>query len=140
MNTSATVSAILIGFCYIVWPIVGKAVGAPPMWLGAIVSFISFVCMIALGGSQLRHGQPISAKAILTSIIVGTLNGIAVYYYCYKTTDKNIPTGLFIVVMSVAVIIFAPLLDLLFNGGALTAKKCVGVLIGIVAIWLVNGE
>jgi drug/metabolite transporter (DMT)-like permease len=140
MNTSTTFSAILIALCYVLWPTAGKAANVPPMWLGTIVCFISFVCMMALGGTQLKDGPSPSTKALIVTIVVGILNGVAVWAYSYKTTSKDVPTGAFIVLMSISIIVIAPFLDHFLNGSTLTMRKCAGATLGIIAIWLVNGK
>ena len=140
MNAKTLAWAVFIALGYVCWPIVGKRVGAPGVWMGTIINFCGLVCMLALSSRQLLNGPMVTTKAILALVAVGIFNGAAVYVYSLKTTDPQINTGVFIVLISILLTTLAPLVDGLLNATMPSAKQFAGIALGPIAIYLINSK
>ena len=55
-----------------------------------------------------------------------------------KTTDPKVPTGIFVAILCVAMVILAPLFDLVMNGGTISARNGWGIVVAVIAIYLLQ--
>lgn len=79
---------------------------------------------------------PLSVPA-LVCVGISIVNGIAVCLYSIKVTDPQIPTGIFVVVMLVMMVILTPVNSWFFNGETITVRQLCGVALALPAIYLI---
>ncbi len=138
MDLTTLLWAAGIAATFVAWPVIGKYSGASGAWIGIIVVAGSLVTTAIFGLKELTSGPMFTLKALVLLVMAGLLNGAAVYYYSVKATSTAIPTGVFIVTMSIMMVIFAPILDWLLNGNALSIRQCAGIAAAVVAIYLLQ--
>ncbi|MBI4121511.1 MAG: hypothetical protein HY470_00955 [Candidatus Ryanbacteria bacterium] len=71
-------------------------------------------------------------KAISILLAAGAINGIGLFFYSVRTTDPQIVTSLFVVTTAVMMVVWAPILDHLFNGSIFSIYQLVGF--GVIAL------
>lgn len=139
MDMSSVLWALGIAAVYAVWPIIGKYSGASGAWISSLVVIGTLLSTGGLSYVGLTEGRFPTIKAIILLIIIGIVNGAAVYFYSMKTSDPNISTGAFIVLVTIFMVVMAPFLDLAFNGSAISLRQWGGIVVAAVAVYLLQG-
>jgi len=136
MNAGTIITAAFIALGFVSWVIVGSYSKASAGWVGTIVMGFTAIVVALLSGKQLMSGQLPGMKAITYLVIAGVINGIAVYLYSLKATSPLIPTGVFVVIVSVLMAVFAPCVDWILNSKILSLQQGVGVCFAVLSIYL----
>lgn len=139
MNITLIFWAVGIALCFTLWPILGKFSGASGAWVGTLVVLATSTTTVLLGVKEMIQGPMFTVRACALLVVAGLINGAAVYSYSVKTADPNVPTGTFIVIMTICMTILTPLLDWLMNGSVLSVKQCTGIVLAVVSIYLLSG-
>lgn len=139
MNITLILWAVGIALCFTFWPILGKFSGASGAWVGTLVVLATSTTTVLLGVKEMIQGPMFTVRACVLLVVAGLINGAAVYSYSVKTADPNVPTGTFIVIMTICMTILTPLLDWLMNGSVLSVKQCAGIVLAVVSIYLLSG-
>lgn len=144
MNTQALSSthilwAFGIGAVFVFWPALAKYSQASGAWVNTIVIIGSAIGGVGLAYSSLR-GQPVpTSNALLILLVAGILNGAAVYFYAMKVSDPQIPTAIFVMTVTIAMLVVAPMFDYVLNGNTLSIRQGAGLGMAILAIFLLAG-
>ena len=137
MNTTTILVAVLTALTFSLWPIMAKYSGATFAWVNLLLYTGGLISVSVMGHRRLTT-EHVTVRAVVILIIVGLVNGLAVWFYTVKAVDKEINTALFMVTVSLVGLISAPILNLVINGETLTAKQWVAALLSIVVIWLLK--
>lgn len=137
MNANTILIAVLISFTFTAWPILAKYSGAHFAWVNLIIYAGGLVAVAVMGAKRLVV-ETITTKALILLVAISVINGLAVWFYTVKATNKEINTSLLMVTVSLSGIIIAPLLNLVMNNETLTSKQWLGVLLALVVVWLMK--
>mgnify|MGYP000918095625 FL=1 len=138
MTTSTILWAAFIALAYALWPILGKWSNASGQWVNTLVVGASFLPVAALSANQMIKAPLTSPKAFVLLVLAGIMNGFAVYVYGMKATDEKVPTGAFVMTVSIMFFVVAPIIDWIMNGTTLSAKQMFGVGMAGVAIYMLK--
>jgi drug/metabolite transporter (DMT)-like permease len=130
--------AFFIAMGFVSWAIIGKYVGAGGIWVATIVSTSTLASVFILSASELLSGQVPTLRAISILTTAGLVNGICLYVYTQKTSDISIQTGSFVVIVSMTMVVLAPIISLVLNGEVLTPRQFMGIGCALIAIYLIN--
>ncbi len=138
MNLQSLIAAILISFCFAVWPVVSKYSGAQGAWVGVIVAVgsASATFILSFLSRQITTLQSPSIKAIVILVTAGVLNGIAFYFYSLKIADPKISTAAFMTIVAILMIVMASILDWALNGVIPDTQKTFGYCFAATAVYL----
>ncbi|KXK08597.1 MAG: hypothetical protein UZ21_OP11001000587 [Microgenomates bacterium OLB22] len=136
MDVRIIVAAVLIATAFVGWPIVGKYAQANGATTVAVVSTVASIMILLFARTRLDFD--LGVKGIGLLVLAGVLNGIAVYTYGYICGKPETPTGAFIVLVSLCMVVSAPLLDWAFNGTVPTLQKFAGFGMAASAIYLLG--
>jgi drug/metabolite transporter (DMT)-like permease len=140
MNFNTVLTALFIGIAYASWPIVSKYSKASPGWLGVIVMVgTTLVVLLSLIKNLSKTSIP-PGKSFLFLAIASIINGFGVYLYILKSADQSIPIGLFVTIVCLVMVVYAPLFDWLLNKQALTLRQFSGMLLAAVAVYLISNS
>lgn len=139
MTVSTILWAAFIALAYALWPILGKWSNASGYWVNTLVVGASFLPVALLSANQLIKTPINGSKAIVLLVLAGLMNGFAVYVYGMKATDKTVPTGAFVMTVSILFFVVAPIIDWKLNGTTLSTKQMFGVCMAGVAVYMLKG-
>lgn len=139
MTPSTILWAAFIAAVYAVWPVLGKWSKAPGQWVNTIVVAGSLIPIVILSINSMIKTPINNSKAFMLLLTAGIVNGFAVYVYGMKATDKTVPTGVFMMSISIMLFAFAPIIDWAFNGTTLSARQMFGIFIAGIAIYMLKG-
>lgn len=132
-------SAWLAATAFVAWPIVGKYSGIGGHWVNIVVLSGSTLAGIAMAYPQVR-GEPLPSFRGLGVVLLAALaNGAAVYLYSLKTSDPNVPTGSFIVTVTLMMVVMGFLLSVILTGQHATPRQLAGLALAVFAVWLIAG-
>lgn len=137
MNITNVLWAFLAACSFVSWPIVGKMVQANGMWTISIVTTASATIALMLSGRELSSGKPAN-YALYLLVAVGAFNGIGSYFFARKTSDPTGVTSAFMVLVSVWMVVLAPILDWLLNGATPSNWQVAGFVLAPVIICLLS--
>jgi len=137
MNVSTILVAILISLIFTSWPILAKYSGAHFAWVNLII-YAGGLTAVGIMGAKRLATEAITTKAVIILVVISIINGLAVWFYTIKATDKEINTSLFMVTSSLSAIIIAPILNLFINHETLNNKQWVGVIMATIVVWLMK--
>jgi drug/metabolite transporter (DMT)-like permease len=103
-------------------------------WVALIVLAGSLVggMGVALLDTQRQPAPPVIAIVVL--LVVGCLNGAAVYFQAMKVSDILVPTVSFIVTIIIVMLVMTPVYDFALNGATLTGKHLLGLILAIATV------
>ncbi len=139
MNTSLFLWAAGIALAFVAWPILGSKSGVPGAWMGILILIGSVIGSAIVGTKDIIESPLFTWKAFAIVVMAGIVNGVAVYYYGAKSADPNIPTGIFVTTMVVCMAAFAPFIDYLVKGTAISLQQMIGIAIICLGIYLIKG-
>ena len=140
MGINAFLVAIFIAGGFVGWPIVGGWSQASSGWVGVTVCSMTTITLLLLSFGQFGSDPVPSARSIAVLVVAGVVNGVAVYYYTARTTDPSTPTAAFVVLVSVCMVICAPLLAFIVAGSVPTSRQMIGFAFAIPTIYLLAGK
>lgn len=136
MRVYLLLRALFISVGFAGWPIVGNFSKASGAWVGTIVLGTTGVVIALLSSRGLISNPLPSYKSIVYLVVAGVINGLACYVYSLTTVDKNIQIGLFVSLVSILMVVIAPLMSWLLNGEIISSKQIVGLFLACVSIYL----
>lgn len=137
-NIATIAVACLISLAFSSWPIFGKYMKAPGIWVGILVSLGTTVTMVVLSLKPVAtHGLP-TTKIGLVFLGFGVLNGAAIYMYSLKIADPTVPTAVFVVMISVGMVVFGSLLGWIILGQVPTRDQIFGYGLAVIAIYFIS--
>lgn len=135
MNTATLFHAILIAAAFVGWPIIGNYSKTNAGWIGTTVVITTALTVSFMSSKQL--GVVPDIKSLIMLSVAGIINGIAVYFYSAKIANST-AAGLLVVMVSIFMVMLAPIFDWAINGKILSLTKISGIGMGIVAIYLLS--
>jgi len=142
MNIGTLIVACFIGTTFVLWPIMSKYLNMAGAWANIVVIFGTGLTALILSRYYIvtNHIPAPPIKAILILLCSAVMNGIAVYLYAQKTANPEIPTAIFVVVVSVFMVIAAAVLDFALNDTIPSLRQLAGFGCAIGAIVLLTGK
>jgi hypothetical protein len=135
MTTRTLISAVLVAIAFAMWPLIGRQARVSGPWMATLVMAGSAMLIAALSSPQLTEWPPARALWVLAG--AAAANGIAVYLYASSVANPAVPTGPFIVVVSVLQVAAVPFLVWVMPGGqAPTLRQAAGFAFAAVAVYL----
>lgn len=132
--------AFLIATAFVGWPIIGKYAGAGGQWVTTTVLVGSTLVGIGFSLPALRQQPLPSFTGFALMMIAGLVNGYAVYEYSLKTSDSAIPTGTFIAVMTIMMVVLGMASSAVLTHETVSLRQMGGVALAVLAIWLIAGH
>lgn len=129
--------AIFIATGFSAWGIIGRFSGATGPWIGLSIIVSTAIPVVIFSCDKLSGSMP-NAKAMTCLIVAGIINGIAFQVNSNKMADENIPSGTFLVVVYISMVVIAPLLDWIFNKSIPTSNQWLGFTLAICAVTLLS--
>jgi len=135
MTTRVLLSAVFVAVAFAAWPLIGRASKATGPWLSVLVMCGSALIVTAMAAPQLSN--PPSGRALALVALAALANGAAVFVYAARTADPAVPTGAFLVTVSVLQVTAVPLLAWLMPGGQMpTLRQAAGFACAAAAVYL----
>ena len=128
-----------IAAAFVFWPTVAKYAQATNAWTTAVVLISTALGGVALSYPTTRIQDLPSAKSFAFLLLAGLLNGMAVYFYTTKAIDPTTPTTVFVMTVTTAILVVAPVFGYVLNGEVLSAKQWLGLGFALLAIFCFAG-
>lgn len=138
MTTIVIILAFLIATTFVGWPIMSRYCGQNAAWSGSIVFFFTAITPILFSSTTLLRTPAPDSKSLMILSAAGILNGLGVYFYSQTLEKVGDQSGTFIVTVSIAMVMVAPILSYLFNGETLTTKQFAGLACAVSAVYLLR--
>lgn len=125
--------ALAVGFFFAAWPLVMKASQLGPAWI---------IITLCIGSITVGFATVISnlvippSKNLLIGYLAGITSGLGVFVYGKLISDKAIELSQAIPLSMACIVVFAALGGCLFYAEPFTITKIVGVLMVVVAVFL----
>ncbi|MEK7650000.1 MAG: hypothetical protein AAB367_03545 [Patescibacteria group bacterium] len=136
MNFGMVLPAALIALAFVTWPIIGKYSGITGAWVGVLASVGTLTLVAVFSGRALATPPTLRGATLL--LAAGAINGVAVFFYSMKTSDPQISTGVIVVITSMMMVVWAPILDRVLNGSAFSPHQIFGFGAAALAIYLLG--
>ena len=130
-------TALFIASSFALWPVIGKYSGAGGAWVGTLVLFITWIPIAVLSRAELIGGFP-SLRAMLILAVAGVINGVGCYVFAQKTSSIEINTAVFMVLVSIFMVVMAPVFSWVFNGEVLEQRHYAGFACAVLAVYLLR--
>lgn len=130
--------AVFIAFGFVSWPIIGSYSRVCGGWVGTVVIISTAITVAMFSLRQLSNISVPNSKAMILLIIAGIINGLAVYIYSSKVADVTVPTAEFVVIVSIFMVVIAPLLNWLLNSAVPNFYQTLGFAFAIAAIYFLS--
>ena len=118
------IPAALIALAFVTWTIVGKYSNIDGPWVGLLAALGTFTLIASISYRTLGELPP--RKAIIVLLLAGAINGIGLYFYSMKISDKSIPTGIFISTTCAMMVLWGTFLDYKLNGSTYSSLQYFG--------------
>ena len=139
MNTPLILWAIVIASVFYGWPVVAKWSGIPPTYVTLIIySMGTMVLAYIVTQNAVSNNVQVKPIRLFALAVVAVANCLCVYVYTKITSDRTVPTGLFMVIVSMLGVLFSLLFDYLINSTTLSKSQVFGGLLAIASIWFVS--
>lgn len=125
-----------IGTAFALWPILGKYSRVPGVWVYIVVIVGSAIGGIGLAYSSLKEHPVPTMNAFGMLFIVGMINGMAFFLHSTKVTDLRIPTGPYIIMVIITMVVMTPLFNYFLNGDVLSVRQWFGLGAAILSVIL----
>jgi CBS domain containing-hemolysin-like protein len=135
MTSRTLLSAAFVAIAFAAWPLIGRQARVSGPWMATLVMAGSALLIATLSAPQLGTWPASRALWVLGAAAVA--NGLAVYVYASSAADPSVPTGPYIVVVSVLQVAAVPFLAWALPGGqAPTLRQAAGFAFAAVAVYL----
>jgi hypothetical protein len=135
MTSRTLLSAVFVALAFAAWPLIGRASRVSGAWLATGVMIGSALTVTLLASTQLSQAPTGRALWILGAAAL--VNGVAVFVYSSSAADPLVPTGPFIVVVSVLQVAAVAFIAWLMPGGrAPSLREAAGYALAAVAVYL----
>lgn len=140
MNIGMVFVTSFIGLSFIAWAIFAKYLGFHGAWANVVVTLGTGIIALCISRfyivAQNLPAPPL--KSILILFCVAMVNGYAVSLYARNVANPEIPTAIFMVMVSVFMVIWAPILDYALNGATPSVRHIFGYVCAMGAIYLLT--
>ncbi len=136
MDIKTFLFATFIAAAYTSWPNLAKALNVK---LGAIlfvVLVVALVIAILVFWKDIAEIGSVPRKALFIIFAVAVANGLATYLCGAVAADKTVQTGIFLVVVFVLQMAFAPIADWLINHNKPSTLQYIGLGLAAPIMWL----
>ena len=145
MNTSVlsgshVMQAFLIATAFVFWPTVSKYSQVSGPWINTLVLLFSTMVGGLLALPEMRASGLPSFKGIAILAFAGLINGAAVYFYSVRAADAQTPTGSFIAITIVGMLIMGLVFSYFLNSEPITERKLLGLAAAGLAAYLFTGK
>ena len=130
-------AAVLIGFFFVLWAIVGNHYASGAM-ASSIVMMMTALYVLVFSVRDISADELRNWGLIVLLIILGLANGYAVKEYASYLSIKDFPMAQFAVIVSVAMVIFAPVLEYFVSGKELRIDHFLGYGFAVAAIYFLG--
>lgn len=135
MTTQTILSAGFVAIAFAAWPLIGRQASVSGPLMATIVMVGSALAVTLLSSSQLAPLPAPRALWILGAAAI--VNGLAVFVYSASVANPAVPTGPFIVVVSVLQVAAVPFIAWVMPAGsAPSLRQAAGFAFAAVAVYL----
>ena len=138
MQIERLVVAIFAACAFVGWPILGQYSQANGGWVGAVVMGASATTVLLRAWLSGGLEKTPATRSLLLLAIAGIIHGAGICLYARTTTDPKVPTGAFVVLMSVLMAVVAPIFAWIFLKQVPTSRQYGGYVFAILAIYLLG--
>jgi len=131
------VLVVLTAFGFGVWPLIAKASGANQAWATTVVMAITTVLIAIIQAGKLVQEVP-TGKMTLLLLAAGVANAIGMIAYGNFLDGSRFAISAFATAALTLVTVVTAFGGMLFFGEQLTVSKATGVILAIVATWLLT--
>ena len=121
--------------CFGTWPLVTRSASLSPTWLSFGINAGTWI--ISLIWLYFRPTVP-STRGLGIAIVAGLLNGLGIVSYAILFSLKDVEISRSVAMTGILVPVFACLGALIVLGEPLTARKCIGLLMGALTIYILK--
>ena len=139
MNTHLILWAIVIASVFYGWPVVAKWSGIVPLFATLVIYGTGSMLLSLI--TVLKTPQltaPVPPLKFYGFVTIALANCLCVFVYTKITSDKEVPTGIFMVAVAMFGVLFSLLFDYLLNSATINKGQIFGGLLAIASIWFVN--
>lgn len=140
MNSFPLLSTIGIAFAFVAWQALAKSSGAPSAWVGPLVLLGSLIGTLMFGWRGMTTSSELAWKSAALVLILGLVNGLAVHYNVVNLTNSAIKTGSYLLVLTVLMAVFGPLIDAALHRTLPSPRELAAIGTGILTIYLIAGK
>ena len=133
-------SAALIAFGMVIWPLLAKISGTPAAWVTILVLIGTLIGNQAIGWNDMVKSPLFHSWHFGIMMVVGIVNGIAVYYYGAKSVDPTIPSWIFVASINIMMVVFATLLGSVIAWSFPSFRQVAGIILAGIGIYLIAGK
>ncbi len=135
MTAQTLLSSIFVAIAFAAWPLIGRQALVSGAWMATVVMIGSAMSVTLLSSTHLAPWPAPRAWWILGAAAV--VNGLAVFVYSATVANPAVPTGPFIVVVSVLQVAAVPFLAWVMPAGqAPSLRQAAGFAFAAVAVYL----
>lgn len=138
MNASTFALAAFIAFAYVAWPNLSKALCVS----GGLIAFImvagALVVLIITSHQDLMSIGKLTTKQVLWITFFAIANGIAVYLYAETAADKRVSTAIFLTMIFVLEVAFAPFIKWYVTGTKPDLILAFGYVLILPGMWIIG--
>lgn len=137
MSIALIGEAFLIGLCFVSWAVVGGRYAGGTL-LATAVAFLT-AAIVGIFSFRTLQTEPFAGvKALTIVFVLGSMNGLGFVRYTDRLARPDVPTAPFIVTVSVAVVMIAPILQALSGSGRLSSGHLVGYICAVCAVFFLS--
>jgi drug/metabolite transporter (DMT)-like permease len=142
MNIQILLITIFIGLAFVGWPTAAKFLGFHGSWANVVVTLGTGITALIFSRHYIVSNKIPAPHMtpVLILFLVAVVNGFAVSFYARSVADPEIPTATFIVMVSVFMVVWAPILDYILNGSAPHIRQIIGYVCAIAAIYFLTKQ
>ncbi len=135
MTPRTLLSAVFVALAFAAWPLIGRESRVSGAWMATGVMVGSAVTVALLSATQLS--QVPAGRALWVLGAAAVVNGLAVFVYASSAADPLVPTGPFIVIVSVLqVAAVAGIAWMMPGGRAPSLREALGFVLAAAAVYL----
>lgn len=115
MNVQMVMEAFLIAFLLVSWSVVGGRFAQGAL-LATVVTVVAGIIVPLFSFPALRSGVSVGWKAASVLVILGTMNAFGLVRYADRLARPDTSVAEFIVTVSIAAVVIAPMLEAILFG------------------------
>jgi hypothetical protein len=136
MSTGTILIGVFIAIGFALWPILGKYSGATGGWLITVVAAGTMFISPVLSVRELQNVPSPGIRAIALLFLAGMINGLACLLYSGRiAVMDSCYTATFVGLVTVAMLILAPVLNWFFNGNAPSQSQLIGFVLASLSVY-----
>lgn len=128
--------AVGIAFGFTAWPVFGRFANSASSWMATIALGMTAITVAFLSRHEFSSAP--NFKAVMILVVVGVMNGAAVYFYAKRVADPEVALAVFLVLVSIFMTAWAPFLDWVLNGSAPSLRQIAGFVCAATTVYLLS--